>query len=158
MRKLIGLLAPVLLFVAYTTTASAGNEKLVQSFYDFLSNPASESHAMAAREAMADDWQSIGDYSGRTKSADEFIKQIGGFGKLIPDLNWVAEEMIVSGNRVVVRGRASGTPQGPLFGVDGQGKSFQIMSIDIHVIENQKIAQTFHVEDWSGALRQLSTK
>ena len=84
--------------------------------------------------------------------------QMGGFAKLIPDLNWEVEEMIQGGNRVVVRGRATGTPNGPFFGVDGAGKSFEIMSIDIHTIEDGKIAQTYHVEDWSGALRQLSGK
>lgn len=66
--------------------------------------------------------------------------------------------MIVAGNRVIVRGRASGTPQGPIFGVDGNGKGFEIMSIDVHTIENGKIVMTYHVEDWAGALRQLKTQ
>ncbi len=66
--------------------------------------------------------------------------------------------MIEEGNRVVVRGRATGTPAGPLFGVDGKGKGFEIMSIDIHTFEDGKIVQTYHVEDWAGALRQLSAE
>jgi predicted ester cyclase len=56
------------------------------------------------------------------------------------------------------RRRATGTPTGPLFGVDGKGKSFEIMSIDIHTIEGGKIARTYHVEDWAGALRQLKAQ
>jgi len=56
----------------------------------------------------------------------------------------------------VVRGRASGTPQGPLFGVDGKG--FDIMSIDIHRVQDGRIVESYHVEDWAGALRQLSAK
>lgn len=73
-------------------------------------------------------------------------------------MTWKVEEMIQAGNRVIVRGRATGTPKGPLFGVDGKGKSFMIMSIDIHTLENGKIAKTYHIEDWAGALRQLKGK
>ena len=46
----------------------------------------------------------------------------------------------------------------PLFGVNGKGKSFEIMSIDIHTIKDKKIVKTYHIEDWAGALRQLKGK
>ena len=135
--------------------ALADDKATVQLFYDFLSNPASENHAAAFNDVVADDWESIGDYSGKTKSGAELIGQMGGFAQQIPDLNWAVEEMIQGENRVIVRGRATGTPSGPLFGVDGNGKSFEIMSIDIHSVEDGKIVRTYHVEDWAGALRQL---
>lgn len=135
--------------------ALADDKATVQTFYDFLSNPGSESHAKVFRANVSDDWKSIGDYSGKTKSAPALIGQLAHFAKLIPDLNWKIEEMIQAGNRVIVRGRATGTPKGPLFGVDGKGKSFTIMSIDIHTLEGGKITESYHVEDWAGALRQL---
>ena len=142
---------------AASMTAKAG-QAVVEPFYAFLSNPTSETHANAARAAMAEGWQSIGDYSGKSKSPEAFIGQVGGFGKLIPDMNWEMVEVIEAGNKVIVRGRATGTPQGPMFGVDGQGRSFDIMSIDIHTIKDGKIVDTHHVEDWATALRQLSGK
>ena len=138
--------------------AMADDKATVQTFYDFLSNPASQEHAVAFEAATAESWQSIGDYSGTNKTRDKFVAQVGGFGKLIPDLKWNVEEMIQQGNRVVVRSRATGTPVGPLFGVDGKGKGFDILTIDIHTIENGKIIRSYHVEDWAGALRQLSAK
>jgi predicted ester cyclase len=157
MMKYFGtLIAAFALFTGVIAqSANADDKAVVQTFYDFLSNPASQDHAESLRASLADDWKSIGDYSGRSKSSDQFVGQIGGFSKLIPDLNWAVEEMIVAGNRVIVRGRATGTPQGPLFGVDGKGKGFEIMSVDIHTVENDKIVMTYHVEDWAGALRQL---
>lgn len=142
--------------MAATTVAQAGDRSVVEPFYNFLSNPASQAHADAARGAMADGWKSIGDYSGRAKSPDGFVNQIMGFGKLIPDLEWKMEEVLEAGNHVIVRGRATGTPKGPMFGVDGQGRGFEIMSIDIHTIRDGRIVHTYHVEDWAGALRQLS--
>ena len=155
-RTLIAALA--LLLASMTNPAMADDKSLVQSFYDYLSNPTSDVHAEAFKSATTTGWGSIGDYSGKIKTRDAFIGQVGGFGKLIPDLNWAVEEMIQEGDRVVVRSRATGTPAGPLFGVDGKGKGFDILTIDIHTIEDGKIIRTYHVEDWAGALRQLSGK
>jgi len=134
----------------------ADDKATVQAFYDFLSNPGSESHAEAFRNATAADWESIGNYSGKNKTAPAFIGQLGGFAKLIPDLNWAVEDMHQSGDTITVRSRATGTPAAPLFGVDGQGRSFDILTIDIHRLVDGKIVRTHHVEDWAGALQQLS--
>lgn len=140
------------------TEAMSEEKATVQTFYELLSNPASAAATEAFSNNTADNWESIGDYSGKNKSKGAFLGQMGFFAKLIPDLKWNVEEMIQSGNRVVVRSRATGTPKGPLFGVDGKGKSFDIMTIDIHTIEDKKIATTYHIEDWSGALAQLKGK
>lgn len=83
---------------------------------------------------------------------------MGGMAKLVPDLNWAIEDMFEDDDKVVVRSRATGTPSGPFFGVDGQGRSFDIMTIDVHELEDGRIVRSYHVEDWAGALRQLSGK
>ena len=54
--------------------------------------------------------------------------------------------MIQAGDRIIVRGRARGIPNGPVIGIDGKGKGLTIMSIDIHTIKDCKIANTYHVE------------
>ncbi len=156
MARLMTIIASTMLATAALASGAAADDKAaVKSFYDFLSNPASQTHAQALRKNLASDWQSIGDYSGKFKTTDAFVGQLGGFAKLIPNLTWKIEEMIQAGNKVIVRGRATGTPKGPLFGVDGKGKSFEMMTIDIHTMKDGKVSQTFHVEDWSTALRQL---
>lgn len=148
-----------LLVGSLANIASADEKAVVQTFYDFLSNPASKDQAAAFKEATDENWESIGDYSGKNKKRDAFIGQVSGFfAKLVPDLNWEVQEMIQEGNKVVVRSRATGTPNGPLFGVDGNGKSFDILTIDIHTVEGGKIVTSYHVEDWAGALQQLSGK
>jgi len=65
-------------------------------------------------------------------------------------------EVLVAGDRIIVRGQGSGTPSGAFLGIPASGKSFKIMSIDIHTIEDGKIQQSYHLEDWAGAMRQLS--
>lgn len=159
MKKTGNLIAALLLsLTASYSVAHADDKAVVQSFYDFLSNPGSESHAKTFRSNVTSDWQSIGNYSGKNKNAKAFIGQLGFFAKRIPDLNWKVEEMIQAGNKIVVRGRATGAPNGPLFGVDGQGKSFTILTIDIHTIKDGKILTSYHVEDWAGALKQLKAQ
>lgn len=139
-----------------TTSAFADAKSNVQKFYDLLSNPGSKPHVTAFQNVTTDNWESVGDYSGKNKSRKAFIGQMGGFAKLIPDLKWAVQAIHQDGNFVIVRSRATGTPAGPLFGVDGKGRSFDIMTIDIHELQNGKIINTHHVEDWAGALQQLS--
>jgi predicted ester cyclase len=148
--------AASLAIFAFASAAAADNKDTVQAFYDLLSNPGSETHTAAFVEATTDTWESIGDYSGENKSRDAFLGQVGGFGQLMPDLTWAVQEMHESGDFVTVRSRATGTPVAPFFGVDGEGRSFDIMTIDIHELAGGKIVRTHHLEDWAGALQQLS--
>jgi predicted ester cyclase len=159
MTKLKNLIVGASLALISTASFAMGdNMKTVQKFYDFLSNPGSETHAQAFKMASSDSWKSVGNYSGEDKTRPAFMGQLGGFDKLIPDLDWAVEAMHQDGDTVIVRSRATGTPVAPFFGVDGQGRSFDIMTIDIHELENGVIARSYHVEDWAGALQQLSGK
>lgn len=146
------------LVVAASASAFADDKQTVQKFYDLLSNPGSQEHVAAFSGSVSENWESVGNYSGNNKNRDAFLGQVGGFGKLVPDLKWAIEDMHQAGDFVTVRSRATGTPVAPFFGVDGQGRSFDIMTIDIHELEDGKIARSYHVEDWAGALQQLSGK
>ena len=147
----------VLSFQGTYALADLSDKAKVQKFYDYLSNPGSDRHAQAFSDVVSEGWQSIGNYSGNNKNAEAFVGQMGGFSKLIPDLNWAVQSMHQDGDAIVVRSRATGTPKGPLFGVDGKGQGFDILTIDIHHLSKGKIVKTYHVEDWAGALQQLTT-
>jgi len=89
---------------------------------------------------------------------DASIKVVGGFAKSIPDMKFDIKEVLVAGDRVIVRGGVTGTPAGELFGVPHSGKSFRIMAIDIQTIRDGEIARTYHLENWLSALGQLRAK
>ncbi len=131
--------------------------KQVAPFYEMLNQPATKDIKALSEQALSPDWKS---YSSETefKGRDGFVAQVGGFGKLIPDLKWDIKDVMVDGNRIIVRSEASGTPVGLFFGVPPSGKSFKIMTIDIHTITDGKAITAHHVEDWASALRQLSAK
>ncbi len=103
---------------------------------------------------LADDFVSFGSVDSKTK--DQLIGQIGFFWSLVPDLVWAPEEIIQEGNKFVVRSIASGTPNGNFMGLPTDGtKSFKIMTIDIHTIENGQVKSVYHLEDWGTAMQQL---
>ena len=143
---------------AFASSAWADGKATVETFYDLLSNPGAEAKVAAFMESTSEDWESIGNYSGKNKNRDSFLGQVGGFGQLIPDLEWAIQDIHQDGDVYIVRSRATGTPAGPMFGVDGEGRGFDILTIDIHELQDGKIIRTYHVEDWAGALQQLSGK
>jgi steroid delta-isomerase-like uncharacterized protein len=150
--------ATALLSSVLASPARADDRAVVESFYTLIVSGGSPDIAGLATKTLAPGWESIGDYSGTIKTREQFVGQLQGFAKLMPDLKWGVQEIIQQGNRYIVRGRASGTPNGPFFGVPASGKSFDVMSIDIHTVESGLIVRSYHVEDWASALRQLAAK
>jgi len=130
---------------------------IVAPFYDALNRPAEKDVAALVEGAAGPGWRSFSG-EGVSKSREEFIAQVKGFGKMIPDLSWSIREVLVDGDKIVVRSEASGTPSGDFFGVPHGGKSFHIMTIDVHTVVEGKLAAAHHVEDWAGAIRQLSAR
>ena len=109
------------------------------------------------RQATAPEWVTCRG-NDLCNTRDEVMAGVSQRLKAIPDLKWEIKEVLVSGNRVTVRGEATGTPAGELMGVATSGKSFKLMSLDVHTLEGGKIVRTYHVEDWQGAFRQVAKK
>jgi ketosteroid isomerase-like protein len=130
---------------------------IVAPFYEALNAAPGRDAAALVLSATTPDWVSCGG-NDACSPRDKTAAAIAGFGKAIPDLKWEIKEILVSGDRIVVRGEASGTPAGAFMGVAHGGKSFRIMSIDVHTVRDGKLARAYHVEDWMGATRQLSAR
>jgi len=105
-------------------------------------------------KVLADSLVSYGSVDSKGKG--QLSGQVEFFWKLIPDLKWEPQEIINDGNKYVVRSIASGTPNGDFMGLPTDGtKSFKIMTIDIHTVENGEIQSVHHLEDWGTAVKQL---
>lgn len=106
---------------------------------------------------LADNFQSLNGQETKTKAV--LVKQVEFFWKLIPNLKWEPQDFVVSGNKVVVRSIASGSPIGSFMGLQLDGsKSFRIDTIDIHEVEGGQVVRVYHLEDWATAIKQLSAK
>lgn len=149
----LGLLTQAGLASAQQLTEAQGRA-IVAPFYDALNQPAKKDVPSLLASATTDAYVSCGNNE-TCNPRDRVAGTFAFFGKAVPDLKWEIKELLVSGNRVIVRGEATGTPAGELFGVPHSGRSFKTMSIDIHTVEGGKIARSYHVEDWSSVIRQL---
>jgi predicted ester cyclase len=129
----------------------------VAPFYKALNAEFATDSPELIRQSTAPQWVSCrGNDICNTR--DEVIAGIGQRLKSVPDLKWEIKEVLVSGNQVTVRGEATGTPAGEFMGAPHSGKSFKLMSIDVHTLEGGKMVRSYHIEDWLGAVRQLSAK
>jgi predicted ester cyclase len=127
----------------------------VAPFYKALNAEFAKDSADLIRQATAPEWVSCRGNEA-CNSRDEVIAGVGARLKSVPDLKWQIKDILVSGNQVTVRGEATGTPTGEFFGASPTGKSFKVMSIDVHTLESGKMVRSYHIEDWMGAVRQLT--
>ena len=140
---------------AQAQTLSADQARaIIAPFYQAL-NAGNDAPAMINQVTSAD-WMSCGGNE-VCRSRDQVGASIASLEKAVPDLKWEIKDVLVSGDRVIVRGEATGTPSGLFMGVPPAGRSFRIMSIDVHTIRDGKLTRSYHVEDWMGATRQLSS-
>ena len=129
----------------------------VAPFYKALNAEFANESAELIKQSTAPQWISCRG-NDICNSRDEVIAGIGQRLKSVPDLKWEIKEILVSGNQVAVRGEATGTPAGEFMGAPHTGKSFKLMSIDVHTLEGGKMIRSYHIEDWLGAVRQISAK
>ena len=141
-----------------TSAASADDIDTVRAFYsDVLTAPADSTEARYY-ELFSPDVISIPTPPGG-EGAQGMLNTVAYLGQVVPDLTWTPDEIIPLDGRFVVRGTASGTPVGPFLGVNpASGKSFEIMSIDIVTVEDGLITHVYHLEDWTGAIAQLTSE
>ena len=125
-----------------------------------LFNVASRGDVKAIHEQiLTEDYESCAGYlPGECWGRETSIKVVSNFANSIPDMKFDIKEVLVAGDRVIVRGEVTGTPSGELFGVPHSGKSFRIMAVDIQTIQNGRIAKTFHMENWLSAIGQLRAR
>ncbi|AZZ92646.1 polyketide cyclase [Hahella sp. KA22] len=158
MNKIASQIAAATLAATASSTQAADID-VVRNFYQsVLSATSTPDLAERMAAVLSPDWRSIGDYASPEKTRDRFLSQLQAMGTTAPDLTWTIEEILQDGNRFIVRGRAFATPVKPFLGAIPSGKSFEIMAIDIHTVENSRIVMSYHVEDWLGALEQLKAE
>ena len=129
-------------------------KRIVAPLYEALNQPARKDVAALLARATNPDYRSYStneDWLNRDQVADVF-KTIGA---AVSDLRWTIKDIFVAGDQITVRGEASGTPEGDLFGAKPTGKSFRTMSIDVFTVKDGKLASAYHVENWIGALQQI---
>jgi predicted SnoaL-like aldol condensation-catalyzing enzyme/predicted ester cyclase len=129
--------------------------RIVMPLYDALNQPAKKDVAALLAQAANPDYRSY-HTNEDSVSRDELADIFNLIGAAVPDLRWTIEDIRTFGDRIVVRGKATGTPTREFWGAKPTGKSFSTMAIDIFTVKNGKLASAYHVENWVGALQQMA--
>jgi ketosteroid isomerase-like protein len=143
---------------AQSALTEAQARAIIEPWYAMFNQPFQGDVAAQHDKVVADNYRTCWnpeDVAGACWGKAQSIKTIANFAKTVPDMRFNIKEVLVSGNRVVVRGEVTGTPSGDFFGVAHTGKSFKILAIDIQTIQDGKIAQTYHLENWLLGVAQL---
>jgi SnoaL-like polyketide cyclase len=140
---------------AWAETSVEAARATVAPFYKALNAEFAKESPDLIKQATTPDWVSCRG-NNLCNTREEVIGGVGQRLKSVPDLKWEIKEVLVAGNQVTVRGEAIGTPAGEFMGVPHTGKSFKVMSIDVHTLEGGKMVRSYHIEDWIGAIRQIT--
>ena len=106
-------------------------------------------------QVLAPEWEDVPLGPGQQAGRDAFKPMVSGFHKIFSDLKITNEDIIESGDKVVVRSTLEGTQASEFAGFPSKGRSFKIMAIDIHQFKDGKVVKTWHVEDWLSGLFQM---
>ena len=129
-------------------------KRMVGPLYDALNQPRTKDVNALLAQACHGDYKS---YSTNDEflTRDQLAEVFEQLGASVPDLGWSIEDIWVSGDRIVVRGEATGTPVSEFFGARPTGRGFRTISLDVFTARGDKLASVYHVENWIAAIQQM---
>jgi steroid delta-isomerase-like uncharacterized protein len=129
------------------------NEIAVRRFYEALTT----GDTTLVDQALAPGWESVPAL--RSGPGPEGWKaSITHLRGVFPDIQVTIEDVVAAGDRVAVRSMSRGTHEGELLGVPGSGRPIEFRACDIHRLEQGRIVQTWHLEDYFDVAAQLGLK
>jgi steroid delta-isomerase-like uncharacterized protein len=116
------------------------NGALVRRFFDEVWN---KGNLGAMGELLSADHIAHDPIAGDMRGIELERAQVLGYRNAFPDLRFILDDVLVSGEKVAVRWSVTGTHDGEIMGVPPTGKTHSLTGITISRISNGKI-----VESW----------
>jgi predicted SnoaL-like aldol condensation-catalyzing enzyme/predicted ester cyclase len=129
--------------------------RIVAPLYEALNEPAKKDVSALLAQAANPDYRSY-HTDEEFLTRDQLAEVFKGMGSTVPDLHWAIKDIQVLGDRIIVRGQATGTPVQEFWGAKPTGKGFNTMAIDLFTVRDGKLASAYHVENWMTPLQQIS--
>ncbi|HEY5903620.1 MAG TPA: ester cyclase [Anaerolineales bacterium] len=127
------------------------NKAIVRRYYEEVHN---QGKRELLKEIAAEDYVEHNPFPGQGQGLDGFRQRVEALQGAFT-MNFTIEDMIAEGDKVVVRWTNHNLHQGPFLGVPATGKSVTVSGIDIHRLQNGKLAEHWDVVDMLGLLQQL---
>ncbi|MBX3741802.1 MAG: ester cyclase [Akkermansiaceae bacterium] len=109
----------------------------------------------ATDEYFWDDMLEEVPFPGQGPGVDGLKEVLKGMRGGFPDMNWIVEEQIEDGDKVVTRFTWTGTHQGTFLGIPATGRSVTVWGMVIDLFEGEKIKSTRIIMDILGLMAQL---
>jgi len=108
-----------------------------------------------ADEILSKDFIDHDPVTGQLPGIEGYKQMVTGFRNAFPDLRVKNEDVIVEGDKVVVRWTAQGKHSGQLMNIPPTNKQVTLKGVDILLVENNKITERWGEFDALGMLSQL---
>ncbi len=135
----------------FTPEVAAANTAVATKFYSLING----GDPVVWRQGFADGWTAHPPLSAEGSTVEGYEVVIGAFRAGFPELKVENIEVIANEDVVAVRSLVTGTNTAPLFGQPPTGKKVSFTAMDIHRIQDGRIVETWHVEDFLTMAAQL---
>lgn len=107
------------------------------------------------RTAVTSDWQYLPSASGPPVGAEQIAPMLEDLLHALPDMKIILLDVLIHDAMVGVRAKVTGTQSGPLMGIPATSKVVEFAIHSFHELRDDRIAKTWHLEDWLGLFRQI---
>ena len=128
------------------------NKRVVRRYYDEVLN---EGNLALIDELAVDDYIENDPFPGQGDGRGDLKARVAALLEAFSPCTFTIEDVVVEGDRVVVRWTSSGTHSGPFMGMPPTSKPYTISGIDIHRLADGRMAEHWHVVDQLSQLQQL---
>lgn len=125
---------------------------IIAPFYEALNQGGNE---QLAKKVLVENWTVHPPLPGEGSDAERYLQAVKPIFAALPDFRIAILQTIAEGDFIAVRGEVTATHSGTLFGVEATHRPISYMTQDIHRIEDGKIAESWHIEDWLSVLFQI---
>ena len=106
-------------------------------------------------EVLAPDWKDGQPLPGQVNGPQGLKNQFPMFFSAFPDLKIVVHEIVGASGHAGVRASITGTHLGEILGVAPTGQFLDVSIYEFHHLQEGRITQTWHLEDWFGMLNRV---
>lgn len=121
----------------------------------FIEEVINEGNLDAADEIVEENFVELDPLPGQRQGREGLKEVIGMMRGAFPDIHWVADETIASGDKVVTRFTWTGTHHGPFLGIPATGKHVTVKGVVIDRLSSGKMADSRILMDSLGMMQQL---
>ena len=121
----------------------------------FIEEVINQGRLEVADEIVEADFIELDPLPGQRQGREGLKEIIGMMRAAFPDIHWVVDETIASGEKVATRFTWTGTHQGDFIGIPATGKGVTVHGVVIDRLANGRMAESRILMDTLGLLQQL---